>query len=73
MLGYYHDRATAKRHGKVARRVVEQKFSLDRMVADYVAIYEHSLSRDGLRDEPQDASRAGIVVGTATHGTRMGG
>jgi sugar transferase (PEP-CTERM/EpsH1 system associated) len=73
MLDYYNDHATAKRHGKVARRVVEQKFSLDRMVADYVAIYERALSRNDLRDEPRDASRAGVVVGTATHGTRIGG
>ena len=40
MLGYLTDPAMARRHGVAARAAVETRFSLDRMVADYAALYE---------------------------------
>ena len=40
MLGYLTDPAMARRHGVAARAAVEARFSLDRMVADYAALYE---------------------------------
>ena len=40
MLGYLTDPAQARRHGVAARATVEARFSLERMVADYAALYE---------------------------------
>lgn len=47
MLAYYHDPAMARRHRRVARQVVEQRFSLDRMTAAYIGVYERALSGAG--------------------------
>ena len=47
MLGYYNDRGTARRHAKAARRVVEARFSLTRMVSDYTQLYERALAAAG--------------------------
>ncbi len=41
-------RSLARRHAKAARRVAESRFSLKRMVADYSALYEHSLAAAGI-------------------------
>ena len=48
MLGYFNDRATASRHAKAGRRVVENRFSLSRMVADYENLYERALTTAGV-------------------------
>jgi sugar transferase (PEP-CTERM/EpsH1 system associated) len=48
MLGYFNDRATASRHAKAGRRVVENRFSLSRMVADYESLYERALASAGV-------------------------
>ena len=48
MLGYFHDRMTARRHAKAAYRVVEARFSLARMVADYARVYERALAAAGM-------------------------
>ena len=47
MLGYYNDRSTARRHAKAAHRVVEERFSLTRMVSDYSHLYERALAAAG--------------------------
>jgi len=48
MLGYFNDRATASRHAKAGRRVVENRFSLSRMVADYESLYVRALATAGV-------------------------
>ena len=54
MLGYYNDRGTARRHAKAAHRVVEARFSLARMVSDYVSVYERALAAAGSPVPPGD-------------------
>jgi sugar transferase (PEP-CTERM/EpsH1 system associated) len=44
LLRYFCEPETAARHAGAARRAVEQRFSLDRMVADYAALYERTAS-----------------------------
>ena len=44
MVSYLLERATARRHAGVARRVAEERFSLARMVADYGALYQTALA-----------------------------
>jgi sugar transferase (PEP-CTERM/EpsH1 system associated) len=48
MLGYFNDRVTARRHAKAGQRVVESRFSLSKMVADYTSMYEHALANAGV-------------------------
>lgn len=48
ILDYFKFPATARRHGKSARRVVVQRFSLERMVTDYAATYEAALRAAGI-------------------------
>ncbi len=45
LLRYFVESDTAKRHGAAARAAVEARFSLDRMVADYAALYERVAAR----------------------------
>jgi len=52
MLGYFNDRVTARRHAKVGQRVVETRFSLSKMVADYASMYEHALATAGVPIPP---------------------
>jgi sugar transferase (PEP-CTERM/EpsH1 system associated) len=40
VLRYFDDPATARRHGGAARSAVVRRFSLDRMVQDYRALYD---------------------------------
>jgi sugar transferase (PEP-CTERM/EpsH1 system associated) len=40
LLGYLTDPVLARRHGVAARATVEARYSLERMVADYAALYE---------------------------------
>lgn len=72
MLAYYHDHALARRHGKAARRVVEEQFSLDRMVADYVSVYERALSRPDAAPTPEGKSGKGHPIRTPRHLTHPG-
>jgi hypothetical protein len=48
MLAYFRDRSLARRQAKAARRVAESRFSLKRMVADYISLYEGSLAAAGI-------------------------
>ena len=52
LLGYFGDRATARRHAKAARRAAESHFSLGRMVADYCSLYENALACAGIAVPP---------------------
>jgi sugar transferase (PEP-CTERM/EpsH1 system associated) len=47
MLGAFRDRARAAQWGLAAREACEKQFSLDRMVAEYSALYERELARSG--------------------------
>ncbi|MEO6596931.1 MAG: TIGR03088 family PEP-CTERM/XrtA system glycosyltransferase [Planctomycetota bacterium] len=47
ILQYFDDQATARRHGGAARSAVERRFSLDRMVQDYRALYDGLCSSRG--------------------------
>lgn len=48
VLDYFNDPATARRHAKAAHRVIESRFSLARMVADYTSLYERALAAAGV-------------------------
>ena len=43
ILGYFDDPVTARRHARAARQAAVQRFSLDRMVADYLSLYDSLL------------------------------
>ena len=45
LLRYFMDPARARQHGLAARAAVEARFSLDRMVADYAAVYDRLATR----------------------------
>lgn len=47
ILAYYHDPAMARRHARTAQRVAIERFSLERMVAEYSTLYEDLLNRHG--------------------------
>jgi sugar transferase (PEP-CTERM/EpsH1 system associated) len=47
VLRYFADPAIAKRHGDAGRMRAERMFGLDRMVADYHALYEAALAAKG--------------------------
>jgi sugar transferase (PEP-CTERM/EpsH1 system associated) len=44
MVDYACDAALARRHGKAARQAAEGRFSIERMVADYIELYEGALA-----------------------------
>jgi sugar transferase (PEP-CTERM/EpsH1 system associated) len=54
ILAYFNDRATARRHAKAALRVTESRFSLTKMVSDYVSTYERALAAAGIPVPPGD-------------------
>lgn len=56
ILGYFHDAPTARRHGCAARQAALARFSLDRMIDDYRAVYDDLLA---CRNNP--LARAGAV------------
>lgn len=58
ILGYFNDRATARRHAKAAYRAVEARFSLARMVLDYASMYERELAAVGSPVPPADSGAA---------------
>ena len=56
MLGYFYDAAMAREHGVAARQAVLERFSLDRMVREYGALYDGLLlQRSG------SPARAGLI------------
>ena len=65
MLGYFNDRTMARRHAKAAFRVVEARFSLTRMVADYVSVYERALAAVGSPVPPGDTGPADVHLRSA--------
>ena len=72
MVDYFRDRATARRHGKASRRVVESQFSLNRMVADYADMYARALRTAGTPVPPDadlgcDAAMHSGRARTAAH------
>lgn len=48
ILGYLVDQGTARRHAKAAQHVVRDRFSLERMVANYESLYERALAAAGV-------------------------
>jgi len=54
ILRYFDDPAVARRHGGAARSAVVRRFSLDRMVQDYRALYDATR-----KHRPSAAARAG--------------
>jgi sugar transferase (PEP-CTERM/EpsH1 system associated) len=59
IIAYFHDRALARRHAKVAYHVARTRFSLATMVAAYARIYEHALAAAAGLPLPPSASRPG--------------
>ena len=57
LLQYFSRPDVARRHAQAARRAVEERFSLDRMVADYAALYQRFAARSLGR--PDDLRLAG--------------
>jgi sugar transferase (PEP-CTERM/EpsH1 system associated) len=43
ILGYFDDATIGRRHGRAARQVAVQRFSLERMVKDYLSLYDSLL------------------------------
>jgi sugar transferase (PEP-CTERM/EpsH1 system associated) len=56
ILYYRSDRAAARRHAKAALRVVADRYSLARMVSDYVRVYERALAAAGSPVPPRGES-----------------
>ncbi len=44
LFHYYDDPVLARRHGRAGRQLVLQRFSLDRMVSDYLSLYDGLLA-----------------------------
>jgi len=65
MLGYCNDRSTARRHAKAAQRIVVDRYSLTRMVSDYVNVYERALAAVGSPVPPRDSEPADAHVRSA--------
>jgi sugar transferase (PEP-CTERM/EpsH1 system associated) len=58
ILGYFDDPATARRHARAARQATVQRFSLDRMIRDYLSLYDRLLRRhDRAPAQAADASQ----------------
>ena len=58
ILGYFDDPATARKHARAARDAAVQRFSLDRMVRDYLSLYDALLG--GANATP--ATRMGVAL-----------
>jgi sugar transferase (PEP-CTERM/EpsH1 system associated) len=58
MLGYFSDRATARRHAKAAQLVAENRFSLRKMALDYATMYERALAAAGITVPPEPVEQA---------------
>jgi len=64
ILGYLDDPTLARRHGRAARQVALQRFSLERMVKDYQSLY------NGLLRVPNAAP---LRTAEPLHGPSRGG
>lgn len=69
MLGYCNDRSTARRHAKAAQRVVLDRYSLTRMVSEYVKVYERALAAVGSPVPPGEGEPSNESLRSA--GTRV--
>ncbi|HZP88636.1 MAG TPA: TIGR03088 family PEP-CTERM/XrtA system glycosyltransferase [Burkholderiales bacterium] len=69
MVEYFTNPALARRHGKAARRVVENQFSIHRMVDDYVRMYERAMGHAGVGVAPgSEAARSARMAARSTGG-----
>ncbi len=59
IFAYLADPALARRHGRAGRQIVERRFSVERMVGDYEALYRRLLAERGI---------AAIIPSTANAG-----
>jgi sugar transferase (PEP-CTERM/EpsH1 system associated) len=57
-LGYFHDRESARDHGRAARQTTVQRFSLERMVGDYLSLYDSLLVKR--RAQPAQVRASGM-------------
>ena len=57
IVDYFSDPTLARRHGQAARQAVVQRFSLERMIGDYVSLYDNLLARR--TDSPVRAGASG--------------
>lgn len=62
LLRYCGDRSRARAHGLAGRRLVERRFSLERMVEEYEALYAGLLARHG-RVRPHAAAQPRAPAG----------
>ena len=53
LFHYYNDPVLARRHGRAGRQLILQRFSLDRMVSDYLSLYDGLLA--GRKDRAEHA------------------
>lgn len=53
LLHYFEDPVLARRHGRAGRHAVVQRFSLDRMVTDYLSLYQGLIA--GQKVHPEHA------------------
>ncbi len=53
LFDYFDDPALARRHGRAGRQLILQRFSLDRMVSDYLSLYDGLLA--GRKDRAEHA------------------
>jgi sugar transferase (PEP-CTERM/EpsH1 system associated) len=53
LFHYFDDPALARRHGRAGRQLILQRFSLDRMVSDYLSLYDELLA--GRKDRAEHA------------------
>ena len=51
LFHYFDDPALARRHGRAGRQLILQRFSLDRMVSDYLSLYDDLLAGRKARAE----------------------
>jgi glycosyltransferase involved in cell wall biosynthesis len=51
LFQYYDEPVLARRQGRAGRHLVLQRFSLDRMVADYLSLYDGLVARRKFRPE----------------------
>jgi sugar transferase (PEP-CTERM/EpsH1 system associated) len=66
ILAYFDDRATARKHARAARETALQRFSLDRMVRDYLSLYD--ALRGGANATPATAMRSALPLNTPSRG-----
>jgi glycosyltransferase involved in cell wall biosynthesis len=59
MLAYLADPVLARRHGRAGRQIVERRFSLERMVGDYEALYRRLLAERGIGASRPSTANAG--------------